>query len=130
MLGALDPYKHKIHLGQLGKVGDFGAVLSMSESKPEQDSSQQGEINTNEMLVSMVSGSLDDFYPAISIAILMRYIRDPSLSQHYTVIVQSVSFIFKSLGIKCVPYLSQVVPAYIQVIRNSELQTFREVSFG
>lgn len=99
----------------------------MSESKPDQDCAQQGDVNTNEMLVSMASGSHDDFYPAISIAILMRYIRDPSLSHHYTVIVQAVTFIFKSLGIKCVPYLSQVVPAYIHVIRNSDVQTFREV---
>jgi len=78
------------------------------------------------MLVNMSAGSLEDFYPAIAIAILMRYIRDPSLSQHHRTIVQAITFIFKSLGSKCIPYLSQVVPAYLHVIRASEV-VFREV---
>jgi len=86
-----------------------------------------GEVNTSEMLVNMSAGSLEDFYPAIAIAILMRYIRDPSLSQHHRTVVQAITFIFKSLGSKCIPYLSQVVPAYLHVIRASEV-IFREVS--
>lgn len=85
-----------------------------------------GEVNTSEMLVNMAAGSLEDFYPAIAIAILMRYIRDPSLSQHHRTVVQAITFIFKSLGSKCIPYLSQVVPAYLHVIRASEA-IFREV---
>ena len=80
------------------------------------------------MLVNMSAGSLEDFYPAIAIAILMRYIRDPSLSQHHRTIVQAITFIFKSLGSKCIPYLSQVVPAYLHVIRASEA-IFREVVY-
>jgi len=43
VLGALDPYKHKVHLGQIRSMqGDSGAVLSMSETKPDTDTSQQG----------------------------------------------------------------------------------------
>jgi serine/threonine-protein kinase mTOR len=78
------------------------------------------------MLVNM-TGMLEDFFPAIAIAILMRYIRDPSLAQHHTTVVQAITFIFKSLGTKCIPYLAQVVPAYLHVIRTSDA-TFREVS--
>jgi len=85
-------------------------------------------VNTSEMLVSMSAGSLEDFYPAIAIAILMRYIRDPSLSQHHRTVVQAITFIFKSLGSKCIPYLLQVVPAYLHVIRASEV-IFREVPY-
>ena len=85
-----------------------------------------GEVNTSEMLVNMSAGSLEDFYPAIAIAILMRFIRDPSLSQHHRTVIQAITFIFKSLGSKCIPYLSQVVPAYLHVIRASEA-IFREV---
>ena len=47
-----------------------------------------GEVNSSELLVNMTTGTLEDFYPAVSIAIFMRYIRDPALSQHYTMIVQ------------------------------------------
>ena len=42
VLGALDPYKHKVHLGQINMSSDSGAVLSMSETKPDADSAQQG----------------------------------------------------------------------------------------
>ena len=79
------------------------------------------------MLVNMNASSLEDFYPAIAIATLMKIIRDPSLSQHHTMVVQALTFIFKSLGIKCVPYLQQVMPAYLNVMRTSD--TCREFLF-
>ena len=47
LLGALDPYKHKVNLGQISMVGDSGAVLS--ESKAEEETGQGGE--TYHMLV-------------------------------------------------------------------------------
>lgn len=85
--------------------------------------------NTSEMLANMTaSTTLEEIYPAIAIATLMRIIRDPSLSQHHTMVVQAITFIFKSLGIKCVPYIQQVIPAYLAVIRSAD-QTFREVRF-
>ena len=86
-----------------------------------------GEYTMSEMLVNMsATTTLEEFYPAAAIATLMRIIRDPSLSQHHTMVVQAITFIFKSLGLKCVPYLSQVMPAYLSVIDNSD-SAFREV---
>ncbi len=52
--------------------------------------------------------SLEDFYPSIAINSLMRILKDMSLSQHHTMAIQALGFIFKSLGIKSVPYLPQV----------------------
>jgi len=43
LLGALDPWKHKVHLGQIDSAGDSGAVLSQSDTKTEQDSAQSGK---------------------------------------------------------------------------------------
>ena len=43
LLGALDPYKHKVNLGQIDVMSDSGAVLSMSEPKSGQDSELAGE---------------------------------------------------------------------------------------
>jgi len=39
VLGALDPYRHKVHLGEVSLSRDSGA---MSEAKPLQEASQQG----------------------------------------------------------------------------------------
>ena len=84
--------------------------------------------NTSEMLANMsASATLEEFYPAIAIATLMRIIRDPTLSKHNSMVVQAITFIFKSLGIKCVPYIQQVIPAYLTVIRTAD-PSFRDVS--
>ena len=40
LLGALDPYKHKVNIGQIDMVGDAGAVLSMFETKADDESGQ------------------------------------------------------------------------------------------
>jgi FKBP12-rapamycin complex-associated protein len=52
--------------------------------------------------------SLEDFYPSIAINSLMKILKDHSLSQHHTMAIQALGFIFKSLAIKSVPYLPQV----------------------
>ncbi|XP_064598762.1 serine/threonine-protein kinase mTOR-like [Liolophura sinensis] len=129
LLGALDPHKHKMNIGVICTTGDSAASVGMTEKKSTQDASQPGEYNTSEMLVNMSSSTtLEEFYPAVAIATLMRIIRDPSLSQHHTMVVQAITFIFKSLGIKCVPYIQQVVPAYLTVIRTADTG-FREFLF-
>lgn len=43
LLGALDPYKHKVFLGHIDSSGDSGAVLSQSDPKSSEDKAQQGE---------------------------------------------------------------------------------------
>ncbi|XP_034935910.1 serine/threonine-protein kinase mTOR [Chelonus insularis] len=124
LLGALDPYKHKMNLGQIDCQLD--TLTSMVDTKSETENNQ--DLTTSEMLVNMSSSSLEEYYPAIAIATLMRIIRDPTLSQHHTMVVQAVTFIFKSLGIKCVPYISQVMPSFLNVVRTADVN-FREYLF-
>ncbi|XP_040286249.1 serine/threonine-protein kinase mTOR isoform X4 [Bufo bufo] len=113
LLGALDPYKHKVNIGMIDQSRDASA-LSLSESKTSQDSA---DYSTSEMLVNMGNLPLDEFYPAVSVVTLMRILRDQSLSNHHTMVVQAITFIFKSLGLKCVQFLPQVMPTFLSVIR-------------
>ncbi|KAG9481906.1 hypothetical protein GDO78_010897 [Eleutherodactylus coqui] len=113
LLGALDPYKHKVNIGMIDQSRDASA-LSLSESKANQDSA---DYSTSEMLVNMGNLPLDEFYPAVSVVTLMRILRDQSLSNHHTMVVQAITFIFKSLGLKCVQFLPQVMPTFLSVIR-------------
>lgn len=124
LLGALDPYKHKMNLGQIDCQLD--SLTSMADIRSDVESNQ--DLTTSEMLVNMSSSTLEEYYPAIAIATLMRIIRDPTLSQHHTMVVQAVTFIFKSLGIKCVPYISQVMPSFLNVVRTADVN-FREYLF-
>lgn len=86
------------------------------------------DYSTSEMLVNMGNLPLDEFYPAVAIVTLMRILRDPSLSNHHTMVVQAVTFIFKSLGLKCVQFLPQVMPTFLNVIRVCDA-SIREVQF-
>lgn len=87
------------------------------------------DYSTSEMLVNMGNLPLDEFYPAVAIVTLMRILRDPSLSNHHTMVVQAVTFIFKSLGLKCVQFLPQVMPTFLNVIRVCDA-SIREVGIS
>ncbi|CAL4086221.1 unnamed protein product, partial [Meganyctiphanes norvegica] len=126
LLGALDPYKHKMNTGMIKIQEDTGvAVISITETKTDELTSDMG---TSEMLVNLNYSSLEEFYPACAIAMLMKVIKDPTLAQHHNEVVRAVTFIFKSLGVKGVPYLAQVIPSLLSVIRQSDA-SFRDYLF-
>lgn len=85
------------------------------------------DLSTAEMLVNM-NNNLEEFYPAIAVATLIRILRDQTLQQHHTSVVQAVTFIFKSLGIKCVPYMPQVLPSFLSNVRTADIN-LREFLF-
>lgn len=124
LLGALDPYRHKIIRGQIDYQPEAPVLIAIADKEEESNA----DLSTNEMLVNMSSNTLEEYYPAIAIATLMKIIKDPTLSQHHTMVVQAVTFIFKSLGIKCVPYIPQVLPSFLNVVRTADVN-FREFLF-
>ncbi|OQV15683.1 Target of rapamycin [Hypsibius exemplaris] len=100
LLGALDPYVHKVNLGVIETGADASSpVVGQPEPIATADGGQDAS-QIHEVLISM--------------------------SSHHTTVVQSVHFIFKSLGIKCVPYIPQVVPVLLNVARSSTDMVFRE----
>lgn len=115
LLGALDPYKHKINKGLIDGQQD-AILISISDFKTEDHT----DLLTAELLVSLGS-QLEEYYPSVAIATLIRILKDPTLSQHHTNVVQAVAFTFQSLGIKCVPYLSQVLPSLLDNIRMADM---------
>lgn len=135
LLGALDPYRHAASraassAGLAKGSGDAMAVPRDGASAATGDGDLLApaiDCSTNEMLVNMSYASLDEFYPAVAVASLMRIIRDPNLAQYHMMVVMAITFIFKSLGVKSVPYIPQVIPAYLSVIRDNE--SIREVLF-
>ena len=83
--------------------------MSMSDGR---DADSLMDSSASEMLVNMNYSSLEEFYPAVAIATLMRVVKDQTLSQHHNTVVTAVMFIFKSLGVRCVPYIKQVQLLY------------------
>ncbi|XP_044740220.1 serine/threonine-protein kinase Tor [Chrysoperla carnea] len=102
LLGALDPYKRR---------------------EPEEPTAST-DLTSSEMLISTnASGTLEEYYPAVAVSTLMRIVRDPNLAQHHTMVIQAVTFIFSNLGIKCVPYIPQVFPNFLHMIRTADFSS-------
>ncbi|KAJ3311625.1 phosphatidylinositol kinase- protein kinase tor1 [Boothiomyces sp. JEL0838] len=97
VLGALDPHRHKI------------AAISEIES------SEPGDGMSN---ILFVGPSSDDYYPAVAIRALMKILRDPSLNIHHSAVITAVMYIFKTLGLKCVPFLHQIIPSLISMMKT------------
>lgn len=116
LLGAIDPYRHQHNLNDSGY-----SIELLSSVSDNSKGSQTFEVSASEMLVNM-SSQYDDFYPAIALSSLIKIMRDKSLSNFYTVAVQAVTYIFMRLGVRCVPYIQHVLPAFINVIRTSEAE--------
>ncbi|GAM22047.1 hypothetical protein SAMD00019534_052220 [Acytostelium subglobosum LB1] len=114
ILGALDPYKHKMN--ELGQ---------RREDPKLDDKSSSNGVSAIELVTSPAS---EDYYPTVAITALMKILRDPSLSSHHTSVIQAVMFIFKSLGLKCIPFLPQIMPPFLQVMNTCE-PGFREFLF-
>ena len=98
VLGALDPYKHKIT-----------SITESAITEPSADSITS---------VLAAGPSSEDYYPAVAIATLMKILRDPSLNVHHSAVITAVMYIFKTLGLKGVPYLPQIIPALISMMKS------------
>jgi FKBP12-rapamycin complex-associated protein len=59
--------------------------------------------------------------------LLNNILKESSLAQYHSAVIDAIVTIFKTLGLKCVPYLGQIIPAFISVIRStpvSRLETY------
>jgi len=60
----------------------------------------------------------EDFYPKLAMSALMRILKDGSLKVHHSSVTQAIMFIFKSLGPKGVPFLNQIIPYLLLVVKR------------
>lgn len=105
VLGALDPYKYQQisdiepdvhHINEIQNVSDVALIM-------------QGLTPSNE-----------EYYPTVVIhTLLQNILRENSLAQYHSAVVDAIVTIFKTLGLKCVPFLGQIIPAFISVLRSS-----------
>lgn len=70
--------------------------------------------------------SHEEFYPTVAIQALMRVFKNSSLAVHHGMVMQAIMFIFKSLGLRCVPFLGKVVPHIMLTIRTCGPSNLRE----
>ncbi|CAA2983774.1 serine threonine- kinase TOR isoform X1 [Olea europaea subsp. europaea] len=114
IMGALDPHMQKHNLLSLpGSHVEVGRAASdpgqhiMSMDEPPMD-----------LWPSFATS--EDYYSTVAISSLMRILRDPALSSYHQKVVGSLMFIFKSMGLGCVPYLPKVLPDLFHTVRTCD----------
>jgi serine/threonine-protein kinase mTOR len=72
------------------------------------------------LIMQGLTPSNEEYYPTVVINALMQNIlRENSLSQYHSAVIDAIVTIFKTLGLKCVPFLGQIIPGFLSVIRSS-----------
>ncbi|QPG75762.1 hypothetical protein FOA43_003122 [Brettanomyces nanus] len=104
ILGALDPYKYR----EVERSGRDSQTVA-EQNAPSIDM---------ELLMKGKSPSNEDYFPTVVITTLLKILKDPSLSNHHPAVTQAIMHIFKTLGVKCVPYLDQVIPGFASVMHS------------
>ncbi|MCJ1306656.1 phosphatidylinositol kinase- protein kinase tor1 [Agyrium rufum] len=105
ILGALDPYKHQqIVESALGNKAQV-------EGPP---------ITDADLVVEGIQPSQDEYYTRVVMNTLLHSVlRDNSLAQYHSAVIEAMVAIFKTLGLKCVPFLGQIVPTFLTIIRTA-----------
>ena len=105
ILGALDPYKHQ----------------QIMEAIPETSMQNEAQpVSDVAILMSGLTPDHEDYYPTVVMNTLMQTVlKDTSLSQYHSAVIEAIVTIFKTLGLKCVPFLGQIIPSFITVIRSA-----------
>ena len=126
ILGALDPYKHQVELVSLHYTWKELCLIKhilkqqVLETSPESHLAAEADRVTDVTLImDGLTPSNEEYYPNVVINTLMNVLKDSSLATYHSAVIDAVMNIFKTLGLKCVPFLHKIIPAFLQVIRNS-----------
>ncbi|KAH9655471.1 serine/threonine-protein kinase TOR [Citrus sinensis] len=113
IMGALDPHAHKRNQQLSGSHGEVTRAAS--------DSGQHIQpMDEFPMDLWPSFATSEDYYSTVAINSLMRILRDPSLASYHQKVVGSLMFIFKSMGLGCVPYLPKVLPDLFHTVRTCD----------
>jgi FKBP12-rapamycin complex-associated protein len=104
-------------MGTIGAL-DPDEYQKIMEQSPDKHLIIEAQAVTDVSLIMQgITPSNEEYYPTIVINTLMGLLKDTSLSQFHSAVVDAVMNIYATMGLKCVPFLAQVVPGFLQVIR-------------
>ena len=70
------------------------------------------------LIMQGLTPSNEDYYPTVVMNTLMyNVLKDNSLSQYHSAVIEAIVTIFRTLGLKCVQFLGQIVPTFVTIIR-------------
>ncbi|MCP9257960.1 Serine/threonine-protein kinase mTOR [Dirofilaria immitis] len=121
IIGALDPYTHKVFTGKVSSQKSNSLALSLPATSPSSDIQ-----NDTIQWFHYEKCTLGELYPAFSIASLMQMLRDDALSHLHRDITQALLTIFGSLGPSCTLYVNKVIPRLIEITQTAARQDLKQ----
>jgi FKBP12-rapamycin complex-associated protein len=115
ILGALDPYKHQ------------QVVEESPESNLKADSEEQSDVT---LIMRGITPSNEEYYPTVVINTLMAMLKEDTLKQYHSGVVEAVMAIYSTMGMKCVPFLGLVVPGIVSVLKDASSENRLEGYFN
>lgn len=111
ILGALDPYRHQQSL-ETRSTAKTADNLGLSDVA---------------LIMQGLTPSNEEYYPQVVMNILMHNVlQDSSLAQYHHNVIEAIVTIFKTLGLKCVTFLPQIIPTFISVIHSAPLNKLEQ----
>ena len=105
ILGALDPYKNQQIMESSPEVRLRNESLAVSDVA---------------LIMQGMKPDNEEYYPTVVFnTLLQNMLKDSSLHQHHSAVIDAIVTSFKTLGLKCVPFLPQIVPSFVAVIRSA-----------
>ncbi|WPK25591.1 hypothetical protein PUMCH_002911 [Australozyma saopauloensis] len=112
ILGALDPYRHR-------EVEQSEANTNKSlDASGSSDNALPVDIA---LLMQGMSPTSEEYYLTVAINNLMNILNDTSLSAHHNKAVQAIMYIFQTMGMRCVPFLLQIIPGLLKVMGSCKM---------
>jgi FKBP12-rapamycin complex-associated protein len=106
-------------IGVLGAI-DPDEQEKLAELVPDNNSGSDAQTVTDiSLIINGITPASDEYYPTVVINTLIGLLRDSSLTQYHTQVIDAIMNIYQTMGLKCVSFLGQVVPAFINVIRSA-----------
>lgn len=121
IIGALDPFTHKVFIGRVHSLTSNAMALSLPST-----------VMSSDLRDDIIQWyhyekcTLAEFYPAFAIASLMQMLKNEALTHLHRDMIQALLTIFGSLGPKCSQYVDKVVPRLIEVTQSAPRADLRQ----
>lgn len=115
ILGALDPYRHREVEQTIPNSNSNSGITALTAGTTVNLSDNTIPVDIA-LLMQGMSPTSEEYYLTVAINNLMNILNDSSLSAHHSKVVQAIMYIFQTMGLRCVPFLLQIIPGLLKVM--------------
>ena len=108
LLGALDPYRHKL------------SQLEEAESRA-QKMTKQSTLDPADFLKKESSEGEEEYYSAAAIVSLTKILADPTLNKHHLSVITVLMCICRTLKSRCAIFLPSIMPLFVKILKSGDL---------